>query len=87
MNINKQQILENICYTELVYERINKKLDIKFSKNQIEEFILKTLKETDEIFFKKNGKNFYITNAENNIRITINSNTFRIITIDMIKNE
>lgn len=85
MNINKQKILENICYTELVYERINKKLNIKFSKKQIEEFIFKILKETNEIFFQKNGKNFYVTNTENNIRITINSNTFRVITVDRVE--
>ena len=85
MNINKQKILENICYTELVYERINKKLNIKFSKKQIEEFIFKTLKETNEIFFQKNGKNFYVMNTENNIIITINSNTFRVITVDKVE--
>ena len=84
MNINKQEILENICYTELVYERINKKLNIKLSKPQIEDFIFKTLKETDEIFFEKIGKNFYVINKEVNIRITINSNTFRVITVDKI---
>ena len=82
MNINKQEILENICYTELVYGRINKKLNIKFSKKQIEVFIFKILKETDEIFFTKIGKNFYVMNTENNIRITINSNTNRVITVD-----
>ena len=85
MNINKQKILEYICYTELVYERINKKLNIKFSKKQIEEFIFKTLKETNEIFFQKNGKNFYVMNTENNIIITINSNTFRVITVDKVE--
>jgi predicted DNA-binding protein YlxM (UPF0122 family) len=85
MNINKQEILDNICYTELVYERINKKLNIDFSKKQIEEFIFQTLKETNETLFKKKGKNFYVTNAENNIRITINSNTTRIITVDKIE--
>ena len=85
MKINKQEILENICYTELVYERINKKLNIKFSKNQIEVYILKILKETDEIFFTRIRKNFYVLNTENNIRITINSNTFRIITVDEIE--
>ncbi|MCP5062964.1 MAG: DUF3781 domain-containing protein [Ignavibacteriae bacterium] len=83
--MNKQEILENICYTELVYDRINKKLNIKFSKKQIEVYIFKILKETDEIFFTKTGKNFYIINAENNIRITINSNTFRVITVDRIE--
>ena len=85
MSINKREILKNICYTELVYGRINKKLNIKFSKKQIEEFIFKILKETEEKFFSKIGKNFYITNTENNIKITINSNTFRIITVDRIE--
>ncbi len=66
MSINKREILKNICYTELVYGRINKKLNVRFSKKQI-------------------GKNFYISNAENNIKITINSNTFRVITVDMIR--
>jgi len=85
MNIDKQEIIENICYTELVYERINKKLNVKLSKKQIEKFIFKTLKETDEFFFKKNGKNIYVTNAKNNVIITINSYTFRVITVDKIK--
>ena len=85
LNIDKQEILENICYTELVYERINKKLNIKFSKKQIEEYIFNILKETDEIFFSGIGKNIYVLNTENNIRITINSNTFRVITVDRIE--
>lgn len=84
MHINKKAILKNICYTELVYERINKKLNINFPKEEIEEFILKIIKETEEKFFSKIGKNFYITNSRNNIKITINSNTYRIITVDRI---
>jgi len=85
MSINKREILKNICYTGLVYGRINKKLNIKFSKKQIEEFIFKILKETEEKFFSKIGKNFYVANTENDIKITINSNTFRVITVDRIK--
>jgi competence protein ComGF len=80
----KQDILKNICYTELVYQRINKKLITKFSDKQIESFIYKIISETNEKFFIKKGKNFYITNDENNIRITINSYTFRVITVDRI---
>lgn len=83
----KQKILENICYTEQVYNRINKKLKIEFTKEQVEVFILKILKETDRNFFVKTGKNIYVTNAEKNIRITINSNTFRIITVDRIRKD
>ncbi len=84
MNLGKPEILEHICYTALVYERINKKLNIKFSKTQIEEYILTILKETDINLFTKTGKNYYVINVEYNIRITINSNTFRIITVDKI---
>ena len=82
--INKNEILEKICYTELVYGRINKKLNIQFSKQQIEEFVLKIIEETDERFFSKIGKNYYIENTENNVRLTINSYTFRIITADRL---
>ena len=84
---SKESIIENISYTELVYERINKKLNIKFSKKRIEEFIFKLLKETEEKYIFKKGKNFYITNLVNKIKITINSNTFRVITVDRIKDE
>jgi hypothetical protein len=85
MTGSKQRIIENICYTELAYERINKKLTVNYSKEQIEIFITKLLKETHDKFFTKTGKNYYIINTENNIRLTINSNTYRIITVDKIK--
>ena len=84
MNINKNEILQNICYTELVYERINKKLNAKLSKEQIENFLFEVVKKTEENFFEKTGKNYYVTNIEHNIRITINSNTYRVITVDRI---
>lgn len=85
MIINIKEILENICYTELVYGRINKKLSLSFSKKQIEELIFKVLKETEEKSFSKIGKNFYITNTKDKIKITVNSNTFRVITVDIIE--
>lgn len=80
----KQKIIKNLCYTELVYQRINKKLQIDLSKGQIESFIYKTLQITDDKHYIKRGKNYYITNTDNNIRITINSNTFRVITAERI---
>lgn len=84
MVINKNEILKNHCYTELVYKRINKKLASNFSKKESEELIKKVLKETDLEHYLKRGKNFYITNNQHKIRITVNSNTFRIITVDAI---
>lgn len=39
MREEKYKILENLCYTELVYGRINKKLKSELSKDQIENII------------------------------------------------
>lgn len=43
------------------------------------------IEQTEERFISRVGKNYYVTNAENNIRITINSNTFRVISVDRIE--
>ncbi len=80
----KKVILDKICYTELVYGRIAKKLNVELSKNKIEDLISTILTETDEINFQKIGKNIYITNADKSIRLTINSFTNRIITADKL---
>ena len=84
MNISIPEILSKICYTELVYQRINKKLKTELSKLEIEKMLFDILNETQEKYFKKIGKNIYVNNSDNNIKITINSNTFRIITVDKI---
>lgn len=68
----------------LVYERINKKLNKQLSKSEIEELIYETIRESTESGFEKIGKNIYVTNHDRNIRITVNSHTFRIITVDQI---
>lgn len=80
----KQNILEQLCYTELVYNRINKKLGLNYSKPQTEELIMDCLKECDDSDFSKTGKNYYAYNRERNIRVTINSYTYRVITVDKI---
>jgi hypothetical protein len=78
----KEEILEKHCYTELVYERINKKLGTNFSKKESEYLIKNVVADTDITCFKKIGKNFYITSIKQGIKITVNSTTFRIITVD-----
>ena len=84
----KNDILTKICYTELVYGRINKKLGIEISNDKIEKMISLIISETDERDFKKVGKNIYIINHFRNVRLTINSYTNRIITADKLnKNE
>lgn len=84
MNNYKKTILAKICYTELVYDRINKKLNLGLSKQEIENFIYKILSETNESEFRKKGKNIYVANSERNVRLTINSYTNRIITADKL---
>ncbi len=84
MSNYKQEISSKICYTELVYSRINKKLNLELSKNKIEVLISTILSETDESDFQKKGKNIYVTNNDRNIRLTINSYTNRLITADKL---
>jgi len=78
-------ILRDICYTALVYERVNKKLNIMLSNEKIEELILEVINETNIEGFQKIGKNIYITHNKRNIRLTINSYTNRLITADKLK--
>ncbi len=85
MEATKQKIIQNICYTELVYGRINKKLATNLTKAEIEELIANVLKNTNASNYVKTGKNYYISNAQQNIRITVNSNTFRVITVDRLE--
>lgn len=84
MNINKSEILNKICYTELVYGRINKKLNATFSKSEIEQLIFDLIDGVEEDRIQKIGKNYYIENQIHNVKITVNSNTFRIITVNKI---
>lgn len=82
--INKPEIIAKQCYTALVYGRINKKLKSNFSNEESETLIEKVLQETAVENYIKKGKNFYISNKVYGISITINSNNFRIITVDKL---
>ena len=48
MNNFKEVILNKICYTDLVYERINKKLNLQLPKDEIEKMIHQIIEETDK---------------------------------------
>ncbi len=84
MSINKEEIIQKHCFTDLVYDRINKKLCLNLSKKEIEKLLLQVLQETDITFFERIGKNFYVSNHKHHIKLTINANTFRIITVSKI---
>jgi hypothetical protein len=63
-------------------------LNVNFSKEDIEKIVSEIQKETNELQYQKKGKNIYITNNEQHIRVTINSNNYRIITlVDLVKYE
>ena len=81
----KEDVLGRICYTELVYGRIRKKLGVDLSNDAIEKMIDAIIEETDVRLFQKIGKNIYITNADRNVRLTINSYTNRMITAVRLK--
>lgn len=83
----KEIILNRICYTDLVYGRICKKLDIQKTNEEIEKYISEIIKETPPDNFKKDGKNYYIKNIIRGVEITINQNTIRVITVDKLKDK
>jgi hypothetical protein len=84
MNLNKAELLKNLCYTTLVYGRINKKLKTTYSTAAIEKLIVTIISETPLTNYLRIGKNIYVSSNKHNIKITINSNTCRIITVDRI---
>lgn len=52
----------------------------------MELFIKKIREESDLEYIEKKGKNMYVTNRQHAIKITVISNSFKIITVDYIKN-
>jgi len=80
----KVLIIEKLCYTKLVYDRINRKLGLHLSPHEIESFVSRIIKSTDDADFQKKGKNYYITNDAAHVRITVDSFTYRAITVDKI---
>ena len=84
MPLLKPQILSRLCYTVFVYSRINKKLKTNYTNPEIEKLLSGILQNTPQECFETIGKNIYVTNTENNIRITINQNTCRVITVDRL---
>lgn len=80
----KATMLKRLCHTKLGYGRINRKLGLHLSPQEIEDFVSGIIGRTDEAHFQKRGKNYYITNDAEGIRITVNSFTYTVITADRI---
>ncbi|GEM_PF-274074 len=79
----KAVILERLCYTDLVYDRINKKLKLSLEPEAVRDYVYQTVKSEDCVITRR-GKNYYAGNEKEGVRITINSYNYRIITADRI---
>ena len=77
-------IKKSVCYTELVYQRVNKKLYDKLSISDIERMVSEILTDSATTL-KQKGKNYYITNSNYFVQLVINSRTFRLITVNRVK--
>lgn len=79
----KSFVLEHLCYSNLVFGRINKKLKSNLSPKEIEEFVYRMVS-SDDCMIYKCGKNYYACNETTGVQITINSFNCRVITADTI---
>jgi hypothetical protein len=79
----RQKILKHLCYTDLVYGRINKKLKTTMARDEIEKFI-SDLVACEDNQIQKIGKNYDVRDQKNGVSVTINRNTFRVITADRL---
>ncbi|WP_333781132.1 DUF3781 domain-containing protein [Loigolactobacillus backii] len=78
LNSLKHEITNSVCYTPLVYNRINKKLKEAFTNHQIEDLVKACINDADSIL--KKGKNYYVNCSNPGISLTINANNYRVIT-------
>lgn len=77
------QIKEHVCYTELVYQRVNKKLAVYLSKSEVEALVMAVL-EDSATSVEKLGKNYYVTNLLQRGQLVINPLNYRLITVNHV---
>lgn len=77
------QIKAHVCYTELVYQRVNKKLAVNLSKAEVETLIISVLDDV-ATSVEKLGKNYYVTNLPRQVQLVINSFNYRLITANRL---
>lgn len=74
--------LNNVCYTSLVFNRVNKKLQVNLSNEEIKTLVEQIISNKTTTIVK-NGKNYYLQN--NDIELVINSFNYRLITVNKLK--
>lgn len=77
-------IKRQVCYTDLVYQRVNKKLKVELSRPEIEKLVQDILTD-NQTTVEKRGKNYYVSGLAYSTQLTINSFNFRLITADRLK--
>lgn len=77
------EIKEHVCYTDFVYQRVNKKLAVDLLKSEVEALVLAILSDvaTD---VEKFGKNYYVSNLSRQVQLVINSFNYRLITANRV---
>lgn len=77
------QIKDHVCYTELVYQRVNKKLVVDLSHAEIEALVIAVLNDV-ATGVERLGKNYYVTNQTRQVQLVINSFNYRLITVNRV---
>lgn len=77
------ELQRTVCYTELVYQRVNKKLKTQLTQSEIEALVDRLLADVTSSV-EKRGKNYYVTNQRTQIQLVINSFNSRLITVNAL---
>ncbi|MEX0380707.1 DUF3781 domain-containing protein [Leuconostoc sp. MS02] len=77
-------IQSHVCYTALVYQRVNKKLSRDMTSTQIEALVQRVLN-SELMSILCRGKNYYIEDKTEGVVLTINKNNYRLITINKLQ--
>lgn len=82
-NTPLSELQRTVCYTELVYQRVNKKLKTQLAQTEIEALVDRLLADVTSSV-EKRGKNYYVTNQRTQIQLVLNSFNSRLITVNAL---
>lgn len=74
------EILDNLSYEDLDWERVNRELNTNYSKARIMNYILAIMMKS-EIYIIENECNYFIGDNEYNLEIILDKNTYKIISV------
>lgn len=72
-------ISARICYTPLVFERVNKKLGLNQDEATTRLMVNNVLANPDDV--SRRGKNYYVRSRQYRVELTINASNYRLITV------